>query len=414
MRLRRRLCAFFVVALAVIVAGGAHAAALPKVRAVTAFVRLDSAEPTRSIDEAMKVLGDARKAFAERGYEVQTVRIVTQPFGELIAGLSDEKALDLLQRLDALAGKQDFALNIGPAMLRDGDDLRAMHLLARFLATGAHTNASAIVAADDGIHWKVVRASAELIHDVAEHSPHGQGNFNFGATALQQPYGPFFPGAWHAGAGRNLSIGLESANLVQDVFARTRGDFDASVRELGAALATHARVAEEVGMRVARQHGWTYMGVDPTPAPLGDTSIGAAMESWSGGRFGSSGTMTAAFAITSAVKSVPVKRVGYSGLMVPVLEDKRLAERWAEGSYGIDSLLAYSSVCATGLDTVPLPGDIGVNQLERIIGDVAALAWKWKKPLTARLLPLPGKGAGDRTEFDSPYLFNTTLQVLPH
>lgn len=412
--LTRRVFFAFLLALALPAVDRAYAGTLPKVRAATAFVRIDRAAPEREVEAALKVLDAARAAFTGRGYEVQTVRIVTQPLGELVGEMSDEQALALLERLDALAGKRDFILNIGPAMLHDGDDPRPMRLLARALATLEHTNASAIIAGDDGIHWKTIHASAELVHELAAHSPRGQGNFNFGATALQKPYGPFYPAAYHTGAGHNLSIGLESANLVQDVFARTHGDFDAAVQQLGAALATHARVAEEVGKRVAKESGWEYMGLDPTPAPLGDVSIGAAIESWSGGRFGSSGTLTAAFAITSAVKSVPVKQVGYSGLMLPVLEDKRLSQRWAEGSYAIDSLLAYSSVCATGLDTVPLPGDVTVDQIERILGDVAALAWKWRKPLTARLLPLPGKTAGDRTEFDSPYLFNTTLQALPH
>ena len=97
--------------------------------------------------------------------------------------------------------------------------------------------------------------------------------------------------------------------------------------------------------------------------------------------------MTAAGVITRAVQSTPIKHVGYSGLMVPVLEDNLLAKRWAEGTYNRDSLLAYSAVCATGLDTVPLPGDITEEQIARILGDVASLAWKWQKPLAARLLP---------------------------
>jgi len=95
--------------------------------------------------------------------------------------------------------------------------------------------------------------------------------------------------------------------------------------------------------------------------------------------------------------------------MLPVMEDKLLAQRWAENGYEIDSLLAYSSVCGTGLDTVPLPGDVSDDRLVKIFSDVAALAWKWKKPLTARLQPVKGKKAGDRTDFDSQYLFNTTL-----
>jgi uncharacterized protein len=79
----------------------------------------------------------------------------------------------------------------------------------------------------------------------------------------------------------------------------------------------------------------------------------------------------------------------------------------------VDSLLAYSSVCGTGLDTIPLPGDITVDQMERIFSDVASLATKWNKPLSARLQPILGKKAGDRTEFEDPFLFNTTLHELP-
>jgi uncharacterized protein len=81
--------------------------------------------------------------------------------------------------------------------------------------------------------------------------------------------------------------------------------------------------------------------VDPTPAPLGDVSIGSAIEAFTGAKFGSSGTLTAARIITAAVKAVPLKQVGYSGLMLPVMEDKLLAQRWAESTYNIDSLLAY-------------------------------------------------------------------------
>ena len=109
--------------------------------------------------------------------------------------------------------------------------------------------------------------------------------------------------------------------------------------------------------------------------------------------------MTAALIITTAVKAVPVKQIGYSGLMVPVMEDKLLAQRWAEGTYNTDSLLAYSAICGTGLDTIPLPGDISEDQLARIFGDVASLAWKWNKPLSARLQPVKGKKAGEVTDF---------------
>lgn len=384
----------------------------PKVRAITGFVRLDRAHYAEQVSAALSVLRAASDEFKSQGYEVETVRIVTQPLGQLVAGLSDDAALAYLADIDQLGAKEHFIPNVGPAMLRDADDPRAIHILTRALTTLTNINASAVIAGEDGIHWKVIHESASLVRFLTDHSPQSQGNFNFTASAMLKPYGPFYPGAWHDGAGKQFSIGLEGANVVKEVFARTHGDFAGSVAELTRQLTVHAKVAESIGNHVAASSGWTFMGVDPTPAPLGDVSIGGAIETYTGGKFGTSGSMTAALIITTAVKAVPVKQIGYSGLMIPVLEDKVIAQRWAEGTLTTDSLLAYSAVCGTGLDTVPYTGDIGQEQLEKIMGDVASLAWKWHKPLSARLQPVQGKRAGDRTEFHSQYLFNTTLQPL--
>jgi uncharacterized protein (UPF0210 family) len=385
----------------------------PKVRAITAFVRLDPATLDRQIADALTVLRNAKADFARQGYQTETIRIVTQPLGELIGGQSDDDALRLLKSLDDLSVKEGFIAGVGPAMMRDSDDPHVMRLLERALSTLPDIQANSIIAAEDGIHWRVIRESAALVRYLTDHAAPSHGNFNFTATAMVKPYGPFYPGAYHTGAGRQFSIGFEGANVVQDVFARTHGDFAGSVAELTRQLTIHARVSASVGARVAATTGWTFMGVDPTPAPLGEVSIAAAIETYTGAKFGSSGTMTAALIITTAVKAVPVRQVGYSGLMVPVLEDKLLAQRWAEGTVTTDALLAYSAVCGTGLDTIPYPGDISVDQLARIFGDVASLAWKWNKPLSARLQPVAGKRAGDLTEFGGPFLFNTKLHEVP-
>src|SRR5205823_6113338 len=141
-------------------------------------------------------------------------------------------------------------------------------------------------------------------------------------------------------------------------------------------------------------------------------SIGAAIAELIAQPFGSTGTLTAAATITSAIKNVQVKQTGYNGLMLPILEDSRLAQRWSEGRVSLEGLLSYSAVCGTGLDTVPLPGDFTIEQLDMILADVATLALKWHKPLSARLLPVKGQGPGDTTEFDSPFLVNATIQPL--
>ena len=385
----------------------------PKVRAITAFVRIDPATYQSQIADALKMLRAAKAAIERGGYDVQTIRIVTQPFPDYTRGLSRPAALAFLQKIDELAVRESFAPNIGPAMMRDADDPAAMDLLGDVLCATKELNASAIIAAADGIHWRTVRAAASLVKHVSACSPRSQANFNFAVTAMLGPYAPFYPGAYHTGTGHQFAIGLESANIVDEVFTAAGNNPSAAATQLTTALAHHAQAVERIAMQVAKETGWTYLGLDPTPAPLKDVSIGAAIEKFTGAPFGSSGTMTAASVITQAVKAVGVKHIGYSGLMLPVLEDARIAQRWGEGTVTVDALLAYSAVCATGLDTVPLPGDITEDQLARILADVASLAVKWHKPLAARLLPVAGKKAGDRTDFDDPFLVNTTLQKLP-
>lgn len=382
----------------------------PKVRAITAFIDIDTRNYASQIEEAVRFLNSAREAYTGAGFEVETIRIATQPFPRYTAGMTRPDAVAFLEKLDGLAAKLHYSPSIGPAMIDDGDDPAPVDLLAAVL-THTKLNASLVVAGDDGIHWNGVRQAARLIKALAEHSPHGEGNFNFAAIAMLQPYGPFFPGAYHLGGGRTFAVGLEGASVVAEVLARDH-DPRSAEKSLAVALAEHLIAAEDVATRVAASSRWTYAGIDPTPAPLGEVSIGRALESFAGGPFGVSGTMTAAAIVTRAVQAAPVKRTGYSGLMVPVLEDAVLARRWAEGTYNLDSLLAYSAVCAGGLDTVPLPGDIGEERLARIIGDVATLAYKWHKPLAARLLPVPGKKAGDRTDFSDSRMANTTIQPL--
>ena len=385
----------------------------PKVRAITGFVTIDRAHYQAQIGDTLKVLRAARAAFEKGGFEVQSIRIVTQPFPEYIRGISKEESLAFFSAYDEFAQKEQFEPNLGTAMLHDTDDSAPVELLGEVLSTTKKLLASVIVASDDGIHWKSIRATARMLKYVAEHSPRSQGNFNFAATAMVGPYTPFYPGAYHTGAGRRFAVATEGANVVEQVFAETGGDAQAATERLTQVLSEHARALEAIALRVEEQTGWTYMGLDSTPAPLKQVSIGAAIEKFTGAPFGSSGTMTAAAVITQALRALPGKRVGYNGLMVPILEDTRLAQRWSEGKYNIDSLLAYSAVCGTGLDTVPLPGDISPEQLERILGDMASLAFKWHKPLSARLLPVFGKKAGERTDFDDPFLENALIQPAP-
>jgi uncharacterized protein len=384
--------------------------AKPKIRAITAFINLDRAQYKEQVADALKMLRRAQTIFESRGYQVQTIRIATQPFPEYTKGLTTEQAVAFFKEYDALAVKEKFAAAIGPAMLNAGDSDAQADLLGEILSKTKTLNATVVVAGEEGVRWKAVGAAARVIKKL-ETTEHSQGNFHFAAIAMVPPLTPFFPAAYHTGFGHQFAIALESANVVAAAF-KDAPDLATAKQRLTDLLASSALDIERHAGRVDQETGWAYMGIDLSPAPAGDVSIGAAIENLTTLPVGFSGTLTAAATITAGIKDVKVKQTGYSGLMLPILEDTRLAQRWSEGTISLDALLSYSAVCGTGLDTIPLPGDITVDQLSLIIGDMASLAFKWHKPLSARLLPVAGKGPGEKTEFDDPFLMNATVQPL--
>ncbi len=356
------------------------------------------------------MLRTAKAQFAAAGYEVETIRITSQPFPEYVAGLSVPQALEFFREYDALAREEGFTPDIGPAMSKDSDDPRQADLLAQVLASTQSINGFVVVADDAGVHWNAVRAAASVMKYLEEHTGHSEGNFRFAAGAFPPANAPFFPVSSTQDSGHGFAIGMESAGVAGEAFAGAKGDWSVAGDRLKAALSAQAKKVEEIARGVEKQSGWKYRGIDLTPVPLKDVSIGAAMESLLGNSIGSPGSLSVAYIITSAVRRVPVQQTGYSGLMLPVLEDAVLAERWESGAISRDALLSYSSVCSTGLDAVPLPGDISERELGNIIADMASLAVKWHKPLSARLLPVAGKKAGEMTEFGSPYLVNIHLR----
>jgi len=384
----------------------------PHVRTITAFINLDRSQYQLQFAETAKFLGYAKTVFESRGYTVETLRIVTQPFPEYTKGLSTDDAIRFFKNLDGLADQNHVRLSIGSGYLAGNDGDAQADLLTAVLQNTKNIFGSLAVTNDAGINWPAVNAAARVIKTLSQTTAHSEGNFHFAANASVPPYSAFFPGAYHTGAGRQFAIGLASAGLLTSA-AQNAPDLAAARRQIVDAFYNAAFDVEDAALRIDREQGWIYMGLDLSPASSQGASIGAAIETISKQPLGSSGTMTAVGVITSALKDIGARRTGYSGVMLPVLEDPTLADRWNQGRLSLDQLLSYSAVCATGLDTIPLPGDTTVEELARVIGDVATLSVKWNKPLSARLLPVKEKHAGEMTEFTDPYLINALIRPLP-
>jgi uncharacterized protein (UPF0210 family) len=383
-----------------------------KIRTITAFIRLDPGQYKQQVTDTLTMLRNAKARYGLAGYEVQTIRITTQPFTEYTHGMSKQSALAFFHDLDALARQENVSISIGPALMDDKDDPGQAELLEEILGLTNNLYGSVVIAGTDGAHWKSIHSAAGIIKYLEDHGDKGLGNFRFAAIANVPGYTPFYPASYHQGLGRQFAIALESANVVAAVMAVQR-DAEVTRQALISELGLQARSVEDIASKIDRETGWTYMGLDLSPAPMKYASIGSAVAGFTGGRFGTSGTLTAVGTITSALRDITVKKVGYSGVMMPVMEDTRLAQLWGEGALSMDQLLAYSAVCGTGLDTIPLPGDVSIQQLERILGDVATLSVKLSKPLSARLLPVAGAKPGDQTSYDDPNLVNTVIQPLP-
>lgn len=382
-----------------------------RVRTITAGVELSPALELDRVEAAVAFLTRARRAFESAGYEVQTVRVAVNPVIASLTPAARDQALDQLRRIDELVASQGAIFNIGPILTEDrSDDSLVEWSQALVKGTQSISFSTAIATPEGGVLPKVAATTAKIMIALANALADGMANFRFAAAANIPPGTPFFPVAWHQGPA-SFALGLEGASVVERAFAsmRTGDDPTEKLRSaLNEVLTPVERLANELAQRERRQ----YLGIDTSPAPAKDRSIAAAIEALTRTPFGSAGTLEACSIVTAALKSVSVRTCGYSGLMLPVLEDPLLAQRAGENRYSIRDVLLYSSVCGTGLDVVPIPGNTSPDSIDGLLRDVASLATRLRKPLSARLFLVPGKKAGDLARFDDPVLTDSVVMKL--
>ena len=265
----------------------------------------------------------------------------------------------------------------------------------------------------NGISLEAVRACAQVIVKCAPLTPDGFANLRFAALANVLPGAPFFPAAYHQGDRPAFAIATEAADLAVEAFKNAKSlneGRDTLVRMLEEHAENLVSVARQLQFRFGAQFG----GIDFSlaPFPTDEQSLGGAVEGMGVPKIGLHGSLAAAAILTEAVDRANFPHTGFSGFMQPVLEDSVLAKRAAEGTLTVKDLLLYSAVCGTGLDTVPLPGDVNADQIAALLLDLSALALRLDKPLTARLMPIPGKKVGDPTGFDFAFFANSKVMAL--
>ena len=391
------------------------------IRTITLGLAESHPLPSSAIRRAADALARASARYTEAGYEVQTVRISTRPVFDDLADWSASAMLDYIREVQRVLDDVGVSYcSLGTAQAARPDfPLERLDVIADALAATTAVNLTAQLAtADHGLRSEAALPTARIIQRLARETAEGFGNFRFAMLACVAPGTPFFPAAYHAGSD-SLSLGLQGAGIISEALS---GDWRAEGRDMprleqiqkrvSSAVMAQAAPVVELAQSFAAEHDLQFGGIDLSPAPMGDDSIVTALEACGHGRIGSPGTLAAAAALTAALKQTGLPTCGYCGLMLPVLEDALLGKRWAEEAVNVYQLLLYSSVCGTGLDTVPLPGEMSEEAIAELLLDVATLALRLNKPLSARLFPVADKRPGEFTAFTSPYLTNTLVRAL--
>ena len=375
-----------------------------KIRTITTGVPLPFAP--YQLQRAAKFNTACQTCFEANGYEVQTTRVSSQIWDEA-------RDIDTIFALETDAQELGIEfLNLGTILpekrYTETHLARVVDVIVQseiLFTTATLTTQAGRMASD------IIESTADIIRQIAHRTDAGYGNLRFAALMNCPPNTPFFPAAYWHDARTNFSIGWQAIDLVQDAF-RDAPNLEAGLQNLKTVMEAEGQKIVTLAQTLAQEWGIKFVGIDASLAPMGDESIAYAMEHQLPGYFGERGTLTVAAGLTRTLQSLELPLCGYSGLMLPVLEDVGLGERSEAGYFNLDSLLLYSTVCGTGLDTIPIPGDASPSQIAAILRDVATLSIQLSKPLSVRLFPVPGCNADCMTEFDSPYLTNTTVMQI--
>ncbi|CAE7518741.1 unnamed protein product [Symbiodinium sp. KB8] len=428
-----------------------------RVRTVSAFVTLTSLEDVPALfKSACETIQAAKDAFESAGLEVQTVRILTNAFEEYLPEITAACLIDAAQRMQTAASAvPGVLLNVGPATTPHAASLLPA-LVAACPTVTASASVPAVAASDSSPGSALVpdmdmaTAAAEVIVALSQGTAGGEGNFNFAATANVKPGIPFFPAGFAPSAAPALAAASAGASAAEGESAPTAVSWAVGLEMPDVVIGALSTAAEEARSDLAGASPWRqaskrlvtalesallevqaiatglvagavgaeFSGIDASIAPAVDgPSLVEGFEALLGpGGFGGPGTLAACRLLTGAIEAVrargAVSIVGYSGLMLPPLEDTGLAACMAAGAFTVGDLLSYSSVCGLGLDTVPVAGDTPVQAIALRIADMVALAYKLHKPLSCRLFPVPGVGVGGATSFANPHMCDSLVLSL--
>jgi len=397
---------------------------------ITTFIALDKEKQSwaQEIAKASTFCVDLSKELTINGYTVQSVRIVTNPFGEYLNTKTLESARkDLLYLSELLLSSDTSGLRVRFAIgeARTHEEISMLPELISEFGDLCNVCVNVDVDAFDVLDNDLILTSAKAVSQISKLTPRGEGNFNFTVNFNCEPLIPYFPASYHhKELGRRFGIGLETPDLL----VRVLKDFNKGNKSsdhnslykgyfgvMHSALQYFISDIKSIIENTALDEDFLFSGFDSSAAPSKNcSSMAAVYEQLGVEYFGASGTVEASSLLTKVFKSIKdVDLVGFSGLMLALTEDTGLAQGTIDANFEIRSLLTYSAVCGIGLDTVPIPGDTTIEKIAALMRNTGTMAYRLNKPLTVRVFPIPGLQEGDMTSFESDDLCNCAVLAVP-
>lgn len=293
--------------------------------------------------------------------------------------------LSLIEAIpEALSETTRVCASVNVASTRAGINMDAVYLMGKTIRAAALASASS-----DGLACAKLCVFANIPQDI-----------------------PFMAGAY-LGIGEPdavINVGVSGPGVVKKAIDRARAvSKDLHLGRLSEVIKRTAykvtRVGELIGREVAARLGVPFGVVDLSLAPtpnVGD-SVGEIFQSLGLGSIGVPGSTALLAMLNDAVKKGGAFASSYvgglSGAFIPVSEDLNIAEAAEKGFLSIEKLEALTSVCSVGLDMVAIPGDTSPETISAIIADEMAIGVVNKKTTATRLIPVPGKKAGEKAFF---------------
>ncbi|MDR2659508.1 MAG: PFL family protein [Spirochaetaceae bacterium] len=380
-----------------------------------------SGEATRSRikEKLLRVAGKLSKIGHdienEFGIPIINKRIAVTPIAIVAASSDDNDYTPYARTLDECAKILgiDFVGGFS-ALVQKGfttGDTRLINSIPEALSSTERVCSSVNVASSKaGINMDAVALMGKIIKLTAEKTA---GQDAMGCAKLvvfcnAPEDNPFMAGAFH-GPGEAescLNVGVSGPGVVKAAIENCRSmSFDELADVIKKTSFKITRMGQLVGREAAKRLGVPFgildLSLAPTPA-IGD-SVARILEEMGLTHAGTHGSTAALAMLTDMVKKGGVMASthvgGFSGAFIPVSEDEGMIEAVKSGCINIDKLEAMTSVCSVGIDMAAIPGDTEADTISAIIADEMAIGMVNNKTTAVRIIPVPGKAAGDWVEF---------------